>query len=163
MRGFHVNPLRCSRGQFDVTAGTQGAVSLYNNDSTKSLRVLDWACLGAGTAAAYVTKTRLTTQNVGLVNPVVTDEPRHPGLLDTQDLGGSFTTFDFVAQNVNTVGTQGPAWAGHCYPFAVLRPGWSLVVAPEAPGGLPNVSFFWDWLWPDELLNFKIGDPEIDD
>lgn len=159
---MRVNPLRCARGQFDVTAGTQGAVSLFNNDSTKYLRVLDFTCFVAAASGQYVTATRLTTKGVGIINPVVTGEGVPPGLLDTQDLGGTFASFDYIGQELTAAGVQQGIWFGHGYPFAVLRPGWSFVTTAVAPGGQPNVSFFWDWVWPDELTKNAIGDPEID-
>lgn len=162
MHGFYVNPRRCARGQFDWTSAVNfAATGLFNNDSTKLLRVLDFDLQSTNAFATYVTKTRLTSKAQGTVVPVVTDEPTPPGLIDTQDIA-AVPTVDYFPGLLVSVGFQGSAWMGHNYPFAVIKPGWTFVAISENSSGTPNVSFFWDWVWPDELENPLIGDPTID-
>jgi hypothetical protein len=158
----HVNPLRCARGTFDLISTVNfGAIGLFNNDTTKLIRVLDFVWFGTVIFGSFVSKTRLTSHAGGTIVPVVTDEPIPPGIIDSQDLA-AFPTIDYSPAFVNVAAYENSLWHGHAYPFAVLKPGWTFALVDSTTGQAPEASFFWDWVWPDELLNGDIGDPYID-
>lgn len=159
---FRVNPLRCARGLSTSSNGTNfNSVALFNNDSTKILRVLDFLPTTVKIVSSSYTQTRLTNQNIGTISPVVTGEPTPPGQIDTGSLASlPAGDFNYAFGNVNL--SLQPMWRGHVFPVAVIRPGWSFVLSDNTSADTLTCSFFWDWLWPDQLLNPHIGDPEID-
>src|SRR5580700_9035712 len=119
----HINPLRCARGLLPPQTPTNfGATGLFNNDGTRLLKV--WQITGnpatANSALIAVTRTRLANQNVGVVNPVVTDEGTPPGQIDWDDLA-AVPPSDYALQEALNVFPSILASA----PIAVLRPGWS--------------------------------------
>lgn len=155
---MYVNPLKSARGTATRTNPTNTAlIGLYNDSNTWYLGVLHASATLLQPQGCFVTPTRLGTKAQGTITPVVTGDQQPPGKIDTDDVV-SFQALDYVLQDV---GMQ-DWWVNARYPFAVLRPGWTFVLVCAASAQSMNMSFFWNWFLPDELLNNAIGDPQID-
>lgn len=158
---YYVNPRRCARGAVPTfTTVNTGEAALFNNGSgAQVIRV--WMVIGSAKSSndygiTYL-QGRLTTQNVGTINPVVSGDPVPIGLLDRDDVATPLVPDFYLA-----FPAQIPIGMGNQYPLAVLNPGWSLV-AIQLSGPNPfDCSFFWDWCYPDELIQPFIGAPAID-
>lgn len=154
---WRVNPLRCMRGALTTAPPTNiSVIGLFNNSTGAHLINV----LGVGqnpskgtTIGFYVTKTRLTTQNSGVVTPVVTDEAPGPGQIDNDDLA-SPQTVDYFSPDAAFATLE----LANRYPLAVLRPGWSLVVVGINSFQPIGVCFYWEWCYAEELFRLSAGD-----
>lgn len=154
---WRVNPLRCARGAVpQFTSINFGAVGLFNNSTGAHLINVMMVANDPGANAAmqfYVTKNRLSTQNVGTIVPVVTDEAVPVGQLDTDDLAALPLADFFPSSSFFMTVNQ-----GNPYPIAVLRPGWSFVAVSEVKANTQANAFFWEWMYAEELFRLSAGD-----
>lgn len=156
----HPHILRAAYGAAPpFTAVNFAAQSLFNNStSVHLLRVWLYGTQQTVGLFLYTVLGRLTTHNVGNIVTVVTGEAAPPGVIDQQDLA-ALPTANFFTGGATNLGFD----SGRPYPFAVLRPGWSFVGVLNVAGGANfGLSFWWDLVYPDELINPEIGDPSID-
>jgi hypothetical protein len=145
-----VDPLRMMRGAVTTAAPTNNAaVALYN--SSPAPHVLNVLAInsflnGNNAAQMWTMRGRLTNQNVGTIVTVVSDEAPGPGLIDSDDLG-SFPPPDSFGPDVGFVNLGLEAR----YPFAVLKPGWSLVVGALVGGTVFGCGFIWEWCLAEDF------------
>ena len=137
-----VNLRRCARGMIsDTGEATNTTVALTNNSLGPEL-ILVWQTLTAQSssepgAVSYQRGLALTPG--GIVQPVVPGDAPPPGVLSSGDLAVAFTP-DWILPSA-AIAYQWPA----TFPFAVLQPGWSLVVQELlTPTGDMTVQFFWE-------------------
>lgn len=156
-RGPHLR--RAAFGMGASTVFTNfGAFALYNNSPAPHLlRFWDFSSTAFIPFQFRVLQGRLTTHDVGTISPVVVSDQPPPGTIDKQDQAAAGTPM----WPMNGATTSG-GFPRSPYPFAVLTPGWSLVMECTTAAQTFGISFWWDWLYPDELINPNIGDPEID-
>lgn len=135
-----------------------GAQSLYNNsNSAQLLRLWLRGSQTGGTQNAFVTQTRLTTQNVGTYTAAYLGEPVGPGVIDQQDFASEQTEM-WWDNGTNPQGADG----GRPYPLCIIPPGWSFVIEANSSAATMGISFWWDWVYPIEVISPAIGDPAID-
>jgi hypothetical protein len=137
-----VNLRRCARGSNpEFFTANNAKVALYNNSLGPEL-ILVWQfqilAIDAPPAQFHYQQGQPSGTNF-LVEPIVPGDAPPPGLLigydDPAVIPGSW-------QEDNTSGQ--PQWPA-TFPFAVLQPGWSLVVenvAVDAQG--PIIQYFWE-------------------
>ena len=140
---------RAQRGQGFVTSVNHGTVSLFNDDTAKTVLVVRDAQWGSSVATSYrrtfYSKTRLSGGS-GVVQPLV---PEQGGLF------GQIDQSDQVSQNNPDYHVQSPTqtewqWL-HDFPIAVVLPGWSFCVQDDASASTIVVSFLWECIGADEL------------
>lgn len=160
MRRFG-DPSRCAygMGSFTNTAANNAFVSLFNDSNQYHLGIfaagLDISSIQ--TIDGFVVAQGIQGAAAEQGQPVVTG--RGP-------VAGVITTGEVVTKPSNNFPTLQAAssqlWQ-HDFPFLVLYPGWSLSVYASLANNTPLVfGFWWEVLLPDELLNPKIGNPDID-
>lgn len=159
MRRFG-DPSRCAYAYAETQGDGVGFafLSLFNDSNQYHLAVF-------GTGEDFASATNFTTAvvsnaQVGTLivrgQPVVTNRQPMAGII-TGGIAGSLPTPNFPV----TRGSPFTSWP-HDFPLLVLAPGWSLTGYTSAADSLFALDFWWEVILPDELLNPKIGDPDID-
>jgi hypothetical protein len=137
-----VNLRRCARGRIaDAGEDTNTTIALTNNSAAAEL-LLVWQFTPDATDAAAAQFSYQQIQpmaNSGVVQSVVPGDALPPGLLTSGDQPTVFTP-DFAPAGFG-IDAYWPA----TFPFAVLLPGWSLVLQTVGGGGgALAVNFWWE-------------------
>lgn len=155
----HFNPLRAARGAAQTfSAPNHGAAALFNNSTgAHILRV--WQAAGSGSVGVffgtYYLRGRLTNHDQGTIAPLYTDQGVPPGTIDTDNLA-VMPLVDFWPVII----VEPAMGLGSPYPFALLRPGWSLVVVDSNSNQNYSLSFLWDYVYPEDLYSPSAGDSD---
>jgi hypothetical protein len=137
-----VNLRRCARGRIvDSGEDTNTTIALTNNSAAAEL-LLVWQFAEDETdnnGGQFSYQQIQPMGSVGVVQSVVPGDAVPPGILTSGDQATLFTP-DFAPVPLEN-GNYWPA----TFPFAVLLPGWSLVVQPVGGGtGGLGISFWWE-------------------
>jgi len=141
-----------------AVAAQNSFVSLYNDSSAAQVIAMrDYAVnptVGAGIEGFLVSQAKLGAtplQGISVYTP--------GGAMPGQLLIGSVAalpTFNLFP----TGGTTAPGWL-HDFPMVVLAPGWSLTAYGNTLNLVLSVYFWWEWMYPAQLLNPDIGPEHI--
>lgn len=137
-----VNLRRCARGRIvDSGEMTNTTIALTNNSSAAEL-LLVWQFVADTTAddpAQFSYQQIAPMDTSGVVQSVVPGDALPPGLLTSGDQPTAFTP-DFAPAAF----PNNDYWPA-TFPFAVLPPGWSLVLQPVGGGtGGISANFWWE-------------------
>ncbi len=147
-------PREAMRGQATPStagAGDYNTKALYN-DSTGPivLVVRHWNCqvTAAGVVNFFYNQGRLTGTNYP-AQPLYPGDALKNGLVDYSQPSSAGTP-DFAIY----LGAAGMEIWRHEYPFAILPPGWSLVIQAGSTAAVMGAAFLWECVRIDELDYF---------
>lgn len=150
------NLRRSARGRIlDAGEATNTTAALTNNSlSPHILKVWKPQSNRAGGGALLCSYQRIDIfSTLGVVAPIVPGDPAPPGIISAGDLPAAFP-----ADWIFTDGTNLVPWPA-TFPFAVLLPGWSLVVQNmTTPTDPIDISFWWEWCYPEDFYSLSAGD-----
>jgi hypothetical protein len=155
-----VNPRRCARAvAIDTGEATNTTVALLNNSPAPDLLIV-WQIYGTQSGNALQTAYQqglAPLANPYPIQPIVPDEAVPPGVVTSGDFANPI-----VPDQVLDIGGLSIYWPA-TFPFAVLKPGWSLVVQGFG-GGMPGLtcSFFWEAIHPELFDHIYMG-PTIEE
>jgi hypothetical protein len=142
-----------------AVAANNSFISFFNDSSAAQVLALRDFGLDVQLSAS-IEGFVIARQKIG-ANPVqgssvYTSQGSMPGQLLTGSVAANPAFSLFASGN-----TFSPGWP-HEFPIVVLAPGWSITAYATTQNAALILSFWWEWMFPAQLLNPDIGPEHID-
>jgi hypothetical protein len=158
---MHHSPIlaRCAYANQEVPllAANFAFVSLYNDSSAAQvLAVREYAVeQRSDSTTGFKVAQGLLGSSPIQGKPVYTNAGSMPGVL-SQGYVTVLPLMDLATAGGSTIA----GWA-HDFPMIVLAPGWAITAYQAAAGTSFFFGFWWEWMYPAQLLNPDIGPEHI--
>jgi hypothetical protein len=142
-------PRQAMRGQGNISPTNRATISLYNDTKGRNfLIVRDVRVQGLTTIRNQISylNAQIGSTTGCAQQPLLPSAPALGGTVYAIDTSTVYPP-DFLMTSLTGIDATWP----HDFPFAVLEPGWSLVVQSATTGGFMYVDFLWESIEPDQL------------